>query len=350
MIPSVNQLSDRDLLAQVQRAADGERHATAHLIALLMELDTRKLYLAEGCSSTFTYCTQVLHLSEHAAYLRIEAARAARRFPIVLERLADGSINLTALSLLAPHLTEDNHREVLGAARRKRKSDIEQIVARLRPLPDVPATVRKLPERKPPSATEHPIGDSPFGESMSLMPRTSPVVAPPFAGERSAEVKPLAPERYKVQFTVSRETYERLRHAQDLLRHTIPNGDPAAIFERALALLVAELEKTRLAATKRPQASSRATTRSRHIPASIKRLVWQRDGGQCAFKGTRGRCTETGFLEFHHVVPFAAGGATSADNLALRCKAHNSYEAEQYFGPTRPTLLREACDPFGLEA
>jgi hypothetical protein len=42
-------------------------------------------------------------------------------------------------------------------------------------------------------------------------------------------VTPLAPERYKVQFTVSRATHEKLRRVQDLLRHSIPNGDPAAI-------------------------------------------------------------------------------------------------------------------------
>ena len=80
---------------------------------------------------------------------------------------------------------------------------------------------------------------------------------------------------------------------------------------------------------------------SRRIPAAIKRLVWQHDGGQCAFTGSRGRCTATGFLEYHHVVPFAAGGETSAGNLELRCRTHNQYEADRYFGPAHAPLLRE---------
>lgn len=83
----VAQLSDRELLAEVKLAAGREREATARLVALLAQLDERRLYLGEGCSSLFTYCTQVLHLSEHAAYGRIEAARAARRFPVVLDLL-----------------------------------------------------------------------------------------------------------------------------------------------------------------------------------------------------------------------------------------------------------------------
>jgi hypothetical protein len=60
---------------------------------------------------------------------------------------------------------------------------------------------------------------------------------------------------------------------------------------------------------------------------------WARDEGRCAFVGDAGRCTERGFLEFHHVVPFAEGGATDAANLQLRCRAHNAFEAEEWFGP-----------------
>src|SRR5262245_15025590 len=110
---SFSTLSDPALLAAVERAAAGERTSTAELIALLVHVDGRRLYLAQGCSSLFTYCTQVIHLSEHAAYGRIEAARTARRFPAVLDQLADGSINLTTVTLLAPHLTMENHELVL---------------------------------------------------------------------------------------------------------------------------------------------------------------------------------------------------------------------------------------------
>jgi hypothetical protein len=132
-------------------------------------------------------------------------------------------------------------------------------------------------------------------------------------------VEPLAPERYKLQVTMNRTTHELLRRAQDLLRHQIPSGDPAAIVERALTLLVAELERTKLAATTRPRASDAVTlSSSRYVPAPVRRAVWQRDGGRCAFVGSHGRCREAGFLELHHVVPHAVGGKATADNLAAR--------------------------------
>ena len=140
----LKQLSDGDLLAEVNRLANSERTAIANLVAALGEMDARRLYLGQGCSSMFTYCTHVLHLAEHAAFNRIEAARAARRFPIILTLLADGRVHLSAVRLLAPHLTAANHDALLKEASHKSKREIEAIVARLVPRPDVRTSVRKV--------------------------------------------------------------------------------------------------------------------------------------------------------------------------------------------------------------
>ena len=224
-------------------------------MTLLAHLDERRLYLGEGCSSLFTYCTQVLHLSEHAAYGRIEAARAVRRFPVILDLLGDGSITLTTVTLLASHLTPENQVEILETARHKSKREVEHLVARLRPQPAVPATIRKLAEPKRPELV-----------SVSDATTSLPDAVAPAPAHRPALVTPLAAERYKVQFTVSPATHDKLRRVQDLLRHSIPNGDPAAIFDRALTLLLAELERAKLAATSRPRAARATESGSRHIP------------------------------------------------------------------------------------
>ena len=346
--PSFAQLSNQDLLVEVKRLAVGERQATARLIACLMEFDVRRLYLGEGCSSLFTYCTQVLHLSEHAAYRRIEAARAARRFPRIVELLAEGAITLTAVGLLAPHLTGANHVELLNSARHKSKREVEHLVAQIHPRPDVPSSIRKLPAPKPaPSSAQN--ADAQAVSGLELVPPTrvdshDPAGTVQASSRPAAVVASLAPERYKVQFTVSRETFDKLRRAQDLLRHVVPNGDPTAIFDRALTLLVAELERAKLAATDRPcRVMSPRKRHSRHIPAAVKRAVWARDEGRCAFVGAQGRCTETGFLEFHHVVPYATGGPATIGNIELRCAAHNAHEAGIHFGPHRPGLVRESA-------
>ena len=335
-------LSDHDLLTETKRAAACERRTTAQLIALLAELDARTLYLGEGCASLFTYCTHVLRVSESAAYSRITAARTARRFPLVLDLLADGVVTLTTLSLLSAHLTEDNHRALLEAARHQSKRDVERQVACLAPRPDVPSSVRKLP------APRSVAGPAPTGvagpapvrveacaathaDAVAAAAFLAPVMTPPPRAHRPV-VAPLAPERYLIKITVGRETHQKLQRAQDLLRHAIPSGDPAAVIDRALTVLIERLEKAKLAATPRARATAPTTSTTRHVPAAVKRVVWARDEGRCAFVGGHGRCTETGFLEFHHVTPFAFGGRTDVDNLQLRCRSHNAYEAARDFG------------------
>ena len=134
--------------------------------------------------------------------------------------------------------------------------------------------------------------------------------------------------------TLSRETHEKLRRAQALARHTLPNGDVASLLDRALTLLIDDLERRRLArvSSPRPDRPADSTTSTRHIPAGVRRAVWQRDEGRCAFIGRAGRCRETAFLEFHHVEPYARGGAATVDNIQLRCRAHNQYEGRLLLG------------------
>jgi hypothetical protein len=338
---SVAALSNHELIAETVRVVSVDRHTTAHLIALLAEVDSRQLYLAEGYSSMFVYCTQALHLSEGAAYDRIEAARASRRVPLVLDRLMDGAVTLTAVRLLAPHLTMENGESLLEAARHKSKREVLQLIACLAPQPDVPTSVRRLPG---PRASETTPLDAELLCGSAVLPTESPMptakseprpIAPESAPAPRATVAPLSTERYVIKVTVGRDTHEKLRRAQDLLRHTLPSGDPAAIVGRALTVLVEQLERRRFATSGRPRSKAVSAANTRRVPSNVKRLVWERDGGRCAFVGTDGRCPETGFLEFHHLVPYAAGGVTSADNLALRCHSHNVYEAVQHFGATR---------------
>jgi 5-methylcytosine-specific restriction endonuclease McrA len=374
-ITSPTSLSDRDLIDATLRAAGDERRAMVILLSLLGELDRRRLYLGEGCSSLFTYCTQVLRLSEFAAYERIGAARAVRQFPVILDSLAEGALTITAVSLLRPHLTGGNHMQLLAEARHKTKRQVEVLVARLAPRPDAPPLIRRMPTPAPaepspvsmsgealvsPSAAASVGADdearpvSAMSESgalatpgleppASLGPRTT---APPAAANDEGReinrppsqrptITPLAPERYLLKLTVSGETHAKLRQAQDLLRHSIPDGDPAAVIDRALTLLVDQLERRKLAKVRRPAQQRQSVAQrpenrkaSRYVPAVIRRAVWARDQGRCAFEGPHGRCTETGQLEFHHLTPVAAGGLTTVANIALRCRAHNGYEGE----------------------
>lgn len=142
---------------------------------------------------------------------------------------------------------------------------------------------------------------------------------------------------------MSTETHDKLRRAQELLGHAIPRSDLAQVLDRALDALIEKIERRRFGATDRPRLA-RPSQCPRHIPASVRRAVTARDGGQCTFMSGNGRrCEERGDLEYDHVKPVAKGGETTVANLRLRCHAHNQLEAERAFGAGFMAEKREAA-------
>ncbi len=333
-------LSDDDLLRRVAELTGRSRHAEAALLAHLGEIDSRRLYLREACSSLFAFCTERLHFSEGEAHYRIAAARAAREHPAILGMLADGRLHLTAVALLAPHLTAENCARVLSRAVHRSKREVEELVAELSPRPDVPSLIRKLPTRVRPvtrATAEIPAGLAPLPGNVdrfdsSLSPQSAAPLSPPptpSTPHRTALLEPLAPGRHRVQFTASTELRDKLERLRALMRPTVPDGDLAKIVEDAVTARLAQLEKRKWAHTERPRkslADTDVTGCSRHVPAAVRRGVHARDGGQCAYRDAQGhRCTARVWLELHHRHPYGCGGDHSVDNVALLCHAHNRF-------------------------
>lgn len=259
---------------------------------------------------------------------------------MILELLAAGSVNLTTVTILAPHLTPGNHRALLEEASHRGKGEVEVMKARVTPRPDVPASLRRLPAPSTVAATLPLVSAEQDDAIVRKEPPPTAVQAAP--GPQRPVVEPLTPERYRLQFTVSKATHDALRRLQNLLAREIPDGDPAVIVDRALTLLLKDVEKKKLGAVAKPRVPLPTNPRSRHVPAHIRRAVNRRDGGRCAFLASDGRrCTESKFLEWHHVKPYAADGEMSVANISLRCRAHNVYEADLIFGRFDPSLVRE---------
>ena len=323
---------------------------TAGFIETLGEFDRRRLFVPRGYPTLFAYCTEHLLYSPDEAFFRIEAARVCERFPRVLELLRHGAMTLTNIRLLGPHLTQENHEQVLKEAAGRKKSDIELLVARLHPRPPVPSSIRQLPARADASSASDTAScpTTPIGEIDLAAPKPRPMSEEP-SRRHPSSATPLSPEYFKLQVTIGREAHDALREIQSLIRHQIPSGDPAAIVERAILSLLTELRRRKFADVAHPRSDDRgaaetatvagthiaaeARRRTRYVPAGIKRLVERRDGGRCRFVSDDGvRCRSKEFLEFHHVKPHARGGRITADNIQLRCRTHNVYEAELDFG------------------
>ena len=318
--------SDADLLRHIRTLVARDRETTADLVAHLGEIEARGLHRVAGHSSMFVYCVDELGLSEDAAYKRIQVARAVRKFPQLLDALANGWIHLTGAGLLVPHLTTDNVDELLAAATHARKSTIEEFLSRRFPrmeallAPNVPSIRPAAPVFVPQLAP-------------AQVEAASETEVDHFEKIEAPVAPTLAPALYDVRATIGQATHAKLERARSFLRHSVPNGDFATILDRALDALLAECEKARCAAARRPRHKVRPSASRRHVPAAVKRAVWQRDGGRCTFVGADGRrCGSRDFLEFDHVLPVARGGRATVDGVRLLCRAHNDLEAERLFG------------------
>jgi hypothetical protein len=147
-------------------------------------------------------------------------------------------------------------------------------------------------------------------------------------------VAPIAPQRFGLQLTMNQATHDKLRHVQALLGHQIPSGDVVQVLDYALDAAIERLEKRKLAATQRPRPKGRRPAAGkRTVPARVKRAVWARDSGRCTFVSETGRrCPARKCLEFDHIEEVARGGEASVQDIRLRCRAHNQYQAECTFG------------------
>ena len=105
---SLKSVRDEDLLHQLFQLVKQSRGVEAEVVAHVAEVERRRLYAREACSSMFEYCRRILSLRENEAYLRITVARAARENPVLLEMLRDGRLHLSGIARLAPHLTRQN--------------------------------------------------------------------------------------------------------------------------------------------------------------------------------------------------------------------------------------------------
>ena len=162
-------------------------------------------------------------------------------------------------------------------------------------------------------------------------------VAPPSVAVRpearsGARLEPIAPERHVLRVTVGPDFVADLEAVRQALSHELPGGGLEEVLHACLRVTLAQVERRRFGAGKKSSATE-PPSGSRYVPVTVRKEVWKRDGGCCAFVGSTGhRCNSRHQVQLHHLDPFAMGGRATAANLTLRCRVHNHHAAEQDYG------------------
>ena len=337
---SRSHLSRPALALQLQTNTAGCNEKTADQLADIAEFDDREQYLEAAHPSMQSYCVRVLKLSEDSARKRIYAARTARQFPAIFGMIADGRLHLSAVVMLASVLTSANAGELLAAADSKSKAEIEEMLAERFPRPDQPM-LAPIPEADA-------LDDAGACDTSEVLHKERAPgrvqnetvgAAPAFASSH--------PARSPWPITVDPTDHDKIREAQALLSHQIPSRDMSKVLSRLIDQGLAHLRKQKYGAGRKRRTNAHSTSHNaRYIPNAVKQAVWERDGGQCTFTSETGhRCPAREFIEFDHVEPVARGGIATIQNLRLRCRAHNQYEAERVFGSEFMKNKREVRRP-----
>ncbi|MDB4942502.1 MAG: hypothetical protein JWP97_2036 [Labilithrix sp.] len=306
--------SDVELLANLRGLRAERRRIDAREIALLVEVEARRLDARSACPSLYEFCRRVLEMSTAGAFRRVIAVKLARRFPRLLQELSANRITLSTMVLLDGHVTGQNFDALLDAVACKTTAEVEALLLERRPKPDVPARVSRVEEQAPLLSS--------VGSAGVPMPG-------------NATLQPLGEERYALQVTISKRLHEQIELARDLLGHRHPDRDLAAALEQAFELLVAKLRKERLGDAARPRTTSRTAKASGVSRASLREVV-ARDGIGCTYRDAAGNvCGSRVRLEVDHVEARALGGRNVPDNLRIYCRAHNQLHAVEDFGEER---------------
>jgi hypothetical protein len=269
--PELAHLSDDELLANTRRLVGKSNHVLATLLVHLAEVEARGAHRTRRCASLYTYCIYELRFSEDAAARRSAAARLVKQFPPLFGAIAAGELHLTGLLMIGPHLTPENHVEVLGRAKFRTKKELGKLLRELNPLPQVPDRIEPLgPQlrktlRNPtweqyvsaraPRVRELPVGERPRDWANDDGCAAEAVLAEPVANEPlpvgpvPRDLPPVTgPQHYQLQFSTTEEHAQLVERAKALLARSRPGMTLGELHLEAMRLLVASLEKRRFGA------------------------------------------------------------------------------------------------------
>jgi 5-methylcytosine-specific restriction endonuclease McrA len=365
-VHSLAHLDDQELLKNTRRLVGRSNQLFAALLLHLAEVEARGLHRKRLCASLYTYCIYELRFSEDAAARRSSAARLVKQFPLLFDAIANGELHLTGLLMLGPHLTPENHVDVLGRAKFRTKKELAKLVRELSPLPQVPdlieplrpdptlvlATTRPSWERfassfEPPVRDLRPgerprewandddgvagdaIGTAPVGSTLAPgeAPPTSglepePEPEPELLPAAPAELPPITgPQQYQMQFTTSEEHVQLVERAKALLARERPGLALGEVHLEAMKMLVAALEKRKFAVTDRPQTRARAAQAGEKTALSddVAAREAPAEAGQSALTPRqRGRYVPA--AERREVFERDGGRCSYADSSGARCR------------------------------
>jgi hypothetical protein len=309
-------LSDEFLASEMVRVVGDERTSTSIVLHHLREVDRRRLYSKLNYKSLFDYAVKFLKYSEDQAWRRISAMQLLKEIPQIEEKINDGALSLSTLSLAkkifaqeakcdSPVVrTSDEKLEVLQKLENVSRREAEKIL-----IKETGMTVKPVESVRQLNGEDSMVKIVLQSETIQDIETIKGWLAHSHPGIMNSELIALAVNTLRAQLNPATKA-ERARKIESKIAAATPKTAPAQ--------------------------KHRVTHRTRYIPATVRHEVWLRDGGKCT------NCSSTYAVQYEHIIPFAKGGYSTAKNIKLLCRNCNQRSAIQQYGhKTMSKFLRE---------
>lgn len=348
----MNTITIQERVSRLAGLLAREREALAEFVAELADFDADRSWERLGYPSLFEFLTRELRLSRGAAFYRSKAVWLVQRFPEVLAGIREGKLYINSIAEVARVLTPANLAEVLPRFFHLSREDAKLLSVELAPREVVPL-------REVVTSFDRPGREGPTSSTAALAlvpPPGEPAIAPPSPvhsvncddakvvdrtgqtglGVRPDTSEPMTARLSRLHLTVTRELLAKIEAAQLALSHAHPNATITDLLELGADTALAQDAKRKglVKKPRRPRVETPPVSPgSDHIPAEIRRAVWERDQGCCQWKiAGGGMCCSRYRLQYDHIHPRAKGGETTIANVRILCQRHNLLAARLAYG------------------
>lgn len=272
---NLKHLSDNELLFDTKNLALKERVVSVEVLQHFKEIEKRRLFSELGYGSMFEYAVRELGYSEPSAGRRIQAARMLKELPFLEKKIANGSLNMTNISLAGQLFKQED----IDSTERKK-----EILAKIEN-----ATKKECENELIKYRTQEPV------------PRE--------------KIQQVTSELHSLKINICLETLQLFEEARAVVAHSRLSQDQ--LLNRLLKTSLPIWKNKKFKINSRTTTLAASPSITRHVPAIIKKQVYNRDKGRCV------KCEGTYKLEFDHIKPFAEGGLSTLNNLRLLCFSCN---------------------------
>jgi len=323
-------LSNIELDQEFAVAVKTERKITHEVLLYIQEIHRRSLHVSFGYDSLRDYLIKRHKYSEGAAWRRINAMQMLTAVPEVKEKIIEGSLNLSQLAITQSAIYQKQKEEKCQVSNEEKANLLLKLENRT--LDKTKAEIAnslniEIKEKKP---ITYGKDDTAFinmkltKEELTIVQETLNLMSHQaknpkelllnFCKKALKAKKELKPQKGLKMNSPLKSDKEVKSEIENIKSTKVTN-------EQILTTGVKSIT---------PSASATKSQRGRYIPELIRTQVFIRDQFKCQFRGESGHvCGSKRFLQPHHIKAFAKGGEHKLENLSLRCRAHNLFEAER---------------------